>query len=293
MGQIYRSAAHVLVCLGEEDDDAEYSFAIMSQLWDYYFSDTEQIPADQRLSTRGFASFPGIHSERFAESLTALACRSYFERVWIVQELLLARDLTMCCRYYQLPIRYPHTDLILRAAAAYKVQAHDMIAKQQDRKCEKDDGALDMNWAGQVKTRNWKDARILRLLEQRWHLSERGQTPCFLDALKLFSLRRCQNPIDRVYGTLTLIGWKGAELVEPDYSKSKYDVAIECIARTHVPTKLAFDIGWEDIRQILESVHVHTWEFDSIDHSLLDVELQTHQKEDYSYKMFVFDRSLE
>ena len=134
MGQIYSLAAHVLVCLGEYDDDAEYAFGIISQLWDHYFppiSEAPHVDTIGRLPISGFVEFPGIDPNRFALSLETLTRRTYFQRVWIVQELILAQSVSIYCGHFRLLVLCPYTDLLLRAAAAYKVQIRDTFARQK------------------------------------------------------------------------------------------------------------------------------------------------------------------
>ena len=185
MGQVYSKAAHVLVCLGDYDDDAEYAFGIISQLWEYYFPPTcERLAGKsiERLSLRGFYSSPEIDPARFALSLEALTQRSYFNRVWIVQELILAQSVSMYCGHFQLPIQYPYTDLILRAAAAYKVQTRDTLAKAAAPM------KLDLKWVRWVQEKNQKDRRVLHLLEQKWEFSEQGEKSTLGAALEHFHL---------------------------------------------------------------------------------------------------------
>ena len=81
--------------------------------------------------------------------------------------------------------------------------------------------------------RNWEDRRVLHLLRQRWRFSERGEKSSFSEALELFSSLQCQDPRDKIYGTLGLIDWEHASPIEPDYSKSRYDLAAECLYRLH------------------------------------------------------------
>jgi hypothetical protein len=289
MGQIYRQAAHVLVCLGQQDDDAEYSFSVICQLWDYYFSTNAPTSADQRLSTSGFESLPGMDSGRFSQSLMALNCRSYFERVWVVQELLLARAATLCCGHHELPVYYPHTELILKAAVAYKVHVCTYIPKPQRRSRERyweNNGALDIHWAELGKTAKLQDVRMLRLLRQRWQLSERGQKARLLDALKLVAPLQCQKPIDRLYGTLGLINWGEAEPIKPDYSKPEYDVATECILRMHAQNQPASVIECDNVRQILKNMGAEVWES--------SWRPEEHKIDgDPNYKMFVFGPGLQ
>lgn len=231
MGRIYSDAAHVLVCLCEDGFiDAEYAFSIISRLWEYYFPRTSKgLPVEpiERLPLHGFYSFPGMDTARFALSLEALTRHTYFTRVWIVQELVLAQHVSMYCGRSQLPVLYPHTDLIFRAAAAYKTRTYDTYAKSATPETS------DLDWAGLVTTRNREDRRIVHLLEQRWQYLKHGVTLSFSEALEIFSSLQCKDPRDMVYSTLGLIDWRRASPIEPDYGKSKYDLATECFELLH------------------------------------------------------------
>jgi hypothetical protein len=89
MRQIYSNAESVSVWLGEADreltsDIAMDFLATRSRI----FRDGEVWPKQQK-------SFPW--SKHQAESLLDLCRRDYWSRVWIVQEIFLAEQLTICC----------------------------------------------------------------------------------------------------------------------------------------------------------------------------------------------------
>ena len=284
MGQIYSLAAHVLVCLGEYDDDAEDAFDIISQLWHRYFpptSEASHVDTIGRLPISGFVEFPGIDPNRFALSLETLTRRPYFQRVWIVQELILAQSVSIYCGHFQLLVLCPYTDLLLRAAAAYKVQIHDTFARQ------KAPVMSDKEWVQLVEVRNWQDRRVLHLLRQRWRLSERGEKSSFGEALELFSSLQCQDPRDKVYGTLGLIDWRDAPPIEPDYSKSRYDLAVECLYRLYAQKHFALVDNQKKFADAMRQLEVTVYAGElggNEDQRIFDVR----EKLDQDYTVFAF-----
>lgn len=85
MPSIYANAAQVLACVGESDDDSTWLFA-QTKKWD-------GVSAPERLSRRAFRDI----GAGYREKLEAFLGRPWFRRIWIVQEIALARDITMIC----------------------------------------------------------------------------------------------------------------------------------------------------------------------------------------------------
>ncbi|KAE9365613.1 HET-domain-containing protein [Stipitochalara longipes BDJ] len=79
MDKIYHRATKVLVWLGEAADDSHLLFG-------------HEIPRDDWGLEWG-----GRRDRRYAEAMLALDSRPYWRRVWIIQEVLLARSLDLLC----------------------------------------------------------------------------------------------------------------------------------------------------------------------------------------------------
>jgi hypothetical protein len=118
---------------------------------------------------------------------------------------------------------------------------------------------LDMNWARLLETRNRKDRRILRLLEERWQFWEHGGKLSFSAALCLFSSLQCHDPRDKIYGTLGLIDWGDAPLIEPDYSRSRYDLAVECLYLLHAQTHFALVSNQQQFAQVMRRMEIEVY----------------------------------
>ena len=111
MGTIYQAAAAVLVWLGPENEDTSLAYDTLSRVL-HKFSKTSAVgnPQDsEMLDERDAASSQGqfeeesrevIISDYELEALVRLMECSYWYRVWIVQEVCLARRLLFYCGKY-------------------------------------------------------------------------------------------------------------------------------------------------------------------------------------------------
>jgi len=97
MGDIYRRAMRVLICLGEQEDGSEQIPEIVAKL-----SRAEEMIKDEglsgqnayQLSRADFKRFglPSFFEFKLLEALAWLEKQPWFGRVWVIQELLLARE---------------------------------------------------------------------------------------------------------------------------------------------------------------------------------------------------------
>ncbi|KAF5595298.1 Pfs NACHT and ankyrin domain protein [Fusarium subglutinans] len=84
MRQIYNSAAKVYVWLGQEDESSDIAMRfVVAQ-------------ASKPLRPRG-SGYHALWSRREGKALHALCDRRYWRRMWIIQELLHANDITVWC----------------------------------------------------------------------------------------------------------------------------------------------------------------------------------------------------
>jgi len=84
MGQIYRSASRVVAWLGDEYDNSALAFSFIREI--------TQGPGEGDIDIGTFAE----HNPCL-KALIVLFSRDYFRRLWIVQEVTLAKDVFVCC----------------------------------------------------------------------------------------------------------------------------------------------------------------------------------------------------
>lgn len=110
MGNIYRLADQVLVCVGRHEEDSEFFFNILNQQKDLFARVSRALPLSGRETSD---EVPDKHLRRdlikwklsqkysSAERLVKAYClfeqRPYFGRVWTLQEVFLAKSTTVCC----------------------------------------------------------------------------------------------------------------------------------------------------------------------------------------------------
>ncbi|KAK3387871.1 heterokaryon incompatibility protein-domain-containing protein [Podospora didyma] len=103
MGRIYSSAAHVFASVGQEADGSPMAFRLLER-WTVQFDtslqDSDQIAnhADEILQQPSFlASIIDPFDIPALKALDTLMLRPYWTRVWVQQELILARHATILC----------------------------------------------------------------------------------------------------------------------------------------------------------------------------------------------------
>ncbi|KAF2433898.1 hypothetical protein EJ08DRAFT_582828, partial [Tothia fuscella] len=83
VSRIYSQASQVLVWLGPKSDDSDFAIDALRGLRESYFSRTKS--ALKRLDHE--------EDQGLLNSVLALMSRPYWSRLWILQELILAKDL--------------------------------------------------------------------------------------------------------------------------------------------------------------------------------------------------------
>lgn len=97
MARIYREAMRVIVYLGDEASESQTGFHLIHVLSDFCeCQDSSQ--STQTIRPKDFQShgLPDVEDKNW-EAIRAILRRPWFRRVWIIQELLLGRDVTISC----------------------------------------------------------------------------------------------------------------------------------------------------------------------------------------------------
>lgn len=258
MGSIYQRAEHTLVCLdGNIDDKVESVLSMISELEvldllptrlparqhpDTIWADlvagadeeTENEANEEALIANFTAFFDalGHRLSDFMVGLTDLSSRSYFDRVWVIQEIILATSASVYCG----------TACIAVTAIERYMNAvgliWDAISNRGDAEAEESPISfmrkLQRLASPLVNVEGWRmKGDATRLIEYRVLAEGRCGTQLFLphEALFLTQHRSCADRRDAIYGMLGLIDWVGAEPLLPDYNKSAFRVAVEyCIS---------------------------------------------------------------
>lgn len=178
MGRIYNTAQAVLSYVGDHDESSRSFFnALHTQEFQDVASEIAANPD-------------------FQLGLISFSQRTYWTRLWIIQECIAARRLYFICEYALVS----STDLTLAVAAACDYLDPDTVTSLQlSRMCD------------------------ILYSKQRWTFGMDFET-----AILRFGQWECKDLRDCVFGILYLVEWavRGPEPIEPNYNLSKEAVAM-------------------------------------------------------------------
>lgn len=229
MGDIFRDARQTLACAGRHDNDSEFLFEMLRK-------------HQQQFERRGNNLFVNVlryflwrksrHKSTLARLYTALSkffSRSYFQRVWIYQELFFGENIQVCCEddTVDLPLLWELYQTLIELTL-------DIMR-----------GKLSYSWAGSRKP----DMRNIRFLLETGVARNTGviketRLPLW-EMIHVIQNLQCEDPRDRVFGTLAMIDWWGNKPIQPDYNKDPFDLALEVLQAIEIkPLTTAGESGW-------------------------------------------------
>ncbi|OAL57164.1 HET-domain-containing protein [Pyrenochaeta sp. DS3sAY3a] len=249
MGQIYRNSAHVFACLGLHADDSEYLFqtietwqSLLSSIHSHVrisssssegqWSISNPIPVYRWLALRCFFAMKASLRRRLLLAFGAFVKRPYFSRVWVLQELYLAPTISFFCGMDFLSV-----DNVLSISLLIDFWFGETVYAS--------------NWSNftrkivsflSVRPLLFTRQKVCRKVDIKWP-SIQPQLGCLALASGAHGLRRlaevievmrhfqCFDVMDRLYGILSLVDWRGKEAPPPDYQKDGFGVAVEILSR--------------------------------------------------------------
>ena len=228
MGGIFHNAEHVLLCIGNLDDDGEYAIqAIRDQT-----RHDEPKPSDRKrhpswnehiwpvivkYNSREPAGVPpNVDLTRFALSLAAISRRPYFERMWVVQEIYLAQDVSVCCGKARLPMLHLCVELAAAINMSRQVR-NPQIWVEADAPIELQNALRSVE--GEIN-------RTCTFVLGDWISDWPEGNISFHLLISHLACLKCQDPRDKLYGALALIDWRGGPPLIPDYSRSPFSLAL-------------------------------------------------------------------
>lgn len=234
MRSIYEKAACVLMWLGEEADDSNLAMNLLSK-----FGTIMTMPDDNGVETgkkSGGQTLADVCGEASFNqhwiALRRLFFRPYWSRVWIIQEVLLARLAVMCCGTCNIPWAFV-ASLVVTAP----LLPHHIFSP----------AALETVLAGYFGL----PQSLARIATDR----EEGEAMDLINGLILSRQRRATDTRDHIYGILSVINDTG---IEPDYSKSMH-VLYQDLVHHSIEKVKNLDILSACKRVNLESSSLPTW----------------------------------
>ena len=224
MREIYSAAEAVMVFLGAESEESDMAYNLVGKLCNLFQNGAFDLQGELRPRSVSVARRYPFEDKKLRElglplendpdwvALAELLSRPYFHRIWVLQELVMARGpVTAFCGSYQLP--YAALDMLwqvlLPTGWRFKIR---QLAKKSDRQLEMQ--ALEfLPTAGTLRRVDGKklDLEVL------------------LDMARTFS---ATDPRDKIFALLGMAKEVGEErdmatLLQPDYSKSVQQVFTE------------------------------------------------------------------
>lgn len=274
MGDIYRKADHVLVCLDSVEDGAECAMkmiakyssqpavrAALSDLmqldasigarfrgrppWAWARTMREMAMIDTRMN-KVLSTLCNVSGGRAIELMTGLAhlCgRPYFGRLWIVQEFLLATRASMVCGQTSCDPR------ILCHFVCFANWTSCALNLGMNEVCKNFVGTLQKVLGRDTLSTLRVSSHACTLLGYLEEQSE-GQADYRLYPRELPSMansRKCSDPRDTIYGFLALIKWPEFPL-KPEYNKSSFRLAVEYCTMAHLYSKESIGLVAQNLK---------------------------------------------
>jgi hypothetical protein len=197
MDEIFKQAQRVILWLGRDDQHSGTAMRLMADTWFI-----EKIPQSGPPNFPGGALWLALHNKHQdylqrllndRHSIENLLRRSYWNRLWIVQEFVLARDLLLACGPCALTLTAISrlrsiSSLPMWFARPKFITIPQPVVTLLDARCDRSAGV----------TFSLPELHLITLLRD-------------------FSTRECENPRDKVYGLLALCNDKVE--VNVDYSR--------------------------------------------------------------------------
>ncbi|TGO43686.1 hypothetical protein BCON_1082g00010 [Botryotinia convoluta] len=237
MQTIYKRARRVILWLGPAQDDSDLAIEIL------------KIMESTRVGERQISESQDRNRKDWRAALLALCQRSYWHRVWMMQEICLGREYLVCC-----------------GSKSISGNTFDEALKKLARSRDHGDA-----WNDTVReTLAVRHITMFRYWAQRGQLFRLGQ--CMDICLDSFI---ATEPRDFVYGIRGLVSDCGNDELVPDYQKSLKDVffgAVPILKRSsnssvQVISKLAKKLdltGDEDVQLCLLRMRDHNNESDKV-----------------------------
>jgi hypothetical protein len=288
MDKIFDRAEYVLACIGTPHGDGQSSTYLLRGFDDYLDSNgqstatfirgtrddcSQELAQCLRFSEQWLNQLSEADTVRFSKALDEIAGLPYFTRIWILQELFLARHLRIFYGSDELSLPtllfwWQH----LRPEWSFRSRDEDspLLYKKL---CSTGSGRTYIESYQQNHEEFFEErkggSRLGAAHDDFLHkcaLSITLNTPkhpiCLRDVLDLCEEKSCTDPRDTVYGTLAFTDWPEARtftldgqpigvphsVLKPDYTKSSIDLAKELLPYFN-------DIG--QMLQILKMLKVH------------------------------------
>ena len=211
MNRIYPNAARVLVWLGEGADSSDPTFSFLQ------YVDNAHSPVDDQSISKIYRNLFGDDDEAHVWlALQKLCERDYWTRLWVIQEILLAKELILLCGNRTL------------SWDAFKYASAGPASVKGFAGLKRSDSVF-----GPV-----HNAKMAMSKSQFRELSHQRalQRPRYLRQLiEAYGNAQCTDIKDRIYGLLGLSrDWSRDDGIDIDYSRTELSLLVETLCSSHI-----------------------------------------------------------
>jgi hypothetical protein len=280
MGQIYSGAQHVFACVGQHADDSEYLGTILRRHSALFNDIYSSIKSNTRFSVYQVAENPtsertrmdircllimkAFERERLFRAFISLMRRPYFKRVWVLQELYLARKGSY---YFGMTVQSFESLLALDRLLDFWLVGWYMVPISWLRLASR--MVQDIPVSRRVKACMLMDGPLSQVIAERKCLDLASQTqvlPELASVLHVVDKFQCADLHDKLYGILSLVDWSRTPKPTPNYDKDSFQLAIDTLSllssldlvysliRWAMDILLLFEVTWNvtSLREALE-----------------------------------------
>ncbi|KAI1366020.1 heterokaryon incompatibility protein-domain-containing protein [Xylaria arbuscula] len=199
MGEIYRSASQVIAWLGPAEDDSDQAVNLLEYIasqieydWNTNTLSSKEDAQDNQIGNRDAPWTSSRIDERKIKATKSFWGREWFCRVWIRQEIILAKVAIL---------QVGNRTLLWQA---FRSAIGCINSKHWS------GGPVDIGFGTAFRVCDWYEERPYDLVYLRWRLN----------------YAKCRDPRDYIYGTMSLLyhGIRGALDIQPNYSKPVVEV---------------------------------------------------------------------
>ena len=198
MSHIYKHAREVMIWLGEGTSQSDAGMQLAQEILLVAAIRPDFIERGLTIKNLEQVGLPSWDDERW-NMLGSIFRRSWFERIWVVQEVVMALNATVVCGSYS------------------------MTWEQLEFTCRYVQFTADLRTFGSVRTRNAAPLERVQTISRIRRLQELGCYPGMLELLLEFRSCKASDDRDKVFA---LCGLTNAEIL-PDYSQSVPNVLIQ------------------------------------------------------------------
>lgn len=197
MLDIYKSATRVVIWLGEGDRDSDKAMTFINKYSDSLLTRESFSKVEKELSR------PMHLKDEWLALVQGILIRPWWSRVWIVQEVAVAKDLIVVCGRHSV-----NWDVLTR----FEYFAHLYHASEV---------AQVLRCTDKNSVRNAQQAGIITYIRNEW---QSGKSLMFHQLVLDLRLFNATVAVDKLYAYLGLCVDAGAENLNPDYSKATWQV---------------------------------------------------------------------